>query len=121
MKSIKLPFAGRSQSSWLKTSYTQESNAIVADAFAFDHIDNPRDGKNYISYDDGEATPPTTLKCIIIGSEKEYVTNSNMRKHYLVLVSRSARTDEATYERVGVGCILGEFTKLGSPVSIKIE
>ena len=80
VKGIKLPFAGRSQLSWLKTSYALESNAILADAFDFDHIDNPRDGKNYISYDDGEAPPPTALKCMIIGSEKEHMADSDYEK-----------------------------------------
>ena len=121
VKGIKLPFAGRSQLSWLKTSYSQGSNAIVGDAFDFDLRHDPGNGKIYISYDDSEATPPTALKCVVIGSEKEHMTNPTTRKHYLVLVSRSARIDEVTYERVGVGYMLGELSKLGSPVSIKIE
>ena len=119
---IQLPFATRPQLSWLKTSYSHASNAIVANAFDFDHLDNGKNGESYMSYDDGEPSPPAPVKCVIIGSEKGHTMNSTTRKHYVVLVSRIVPTDDEMYERVGVGYMLEKSIKLAKkPVSIRIE
>lgn len=77
---VELPFENRTQSSWLKTSHTRDSNATRAQAFEFANIENLAMGEAYLSYDGDKVVPITAIKCVIIGSEKQQVRDPDMRK-----------------------------------------
>ncbi len=119
---VELPFAHRTQSSWLKTSHLPDSNAIHSQAFDLAHVANSMMSEAYLSYDGGKALPTTMTKCVIVGSEQGHMKDPVERRHYIMLISNSTQTNGATsYERVGVGYLLGRFIDLANPVSVSIE
>ncbi|KAF2720715.1 HET-domain-containing protein, partial [Polychaeton citri CBS 116435] len=110
---VQLPFGRRTQSSWLKTSHMRDNNAIQAHAYEFTHSKAPAVEEAYLSYDSGRDSSVSTTKCVIIGSEKERVKDPEMRKHYVLLVSRIMQNGGAdSYQRVGVGHLPEKLVKL---------
>ena len=121
-KDVQLPLANRAQSSWLKTSNLHHSNHIYAKGFQFAIPENTATDDRYVCYDDPQrSTTNETTFVVIIGSEKQ-AANKDVRKHYVIFVAK--RTDAngvASYERVGVGHLLGKFIDFQAGISIPID
>lgn len=121
-RDVVLPFANRTQSSWLKTSHMRDSNAISAPVFEFANVEHSKQGEAYLSYDCGKMAPTTPTKCVIIGSEKQQTEDPDKRKHYVILVLSSTQANgDVSYERAGVGYLLGKFIRFANPEVISIE
>lgn len=116
-----IPFAPvGTQYSWLHTSRQNDEIAIRAPAFEFATETSARK-EYYLSYDDDQNVPRADMKCVIIGTEKQ-VKDAGRKKHYVMLVSRNAQASVAhSYERIGIGHLLGNSIILGNPESILIQ
>lgn len=122
-RDIVLPFANRTQVSWLNTSHRTESVAIRAKAFDFKIAEGARESEAFLCYDNGKA-PPTgaSMKCVVIGSEKQQAGNAGTKINYVLIVKAISDTPRTTaYERIGIGYFLGEFILWNSPVRVTIE
>ncbi|TGO11614.1 hypothetical protein BTUL_0105g00040 [Botrytis tulipae] len=109
---VKLPFANLTgyQTSWLRTSCQNDSVAIKAEAFDFDIPANAGKIEAYIYYDDSTTS---TAKCVIFGTDKHHVNGASMKKHYVLIVKPLLDVLGTTsYERCGVGYILGKYIRL---------
>ncbi|KAF7896065.1 hypothetical protein EAF00_006080 [Botryotinia globosa] len=119
---VKLPFANLTgyQSSWLRTSCQNESVAVQAEAFDFDIPENTSKSEAYIYYDDSMIG---TTKCVIVGTDKHQVNGASMKKHYVLIVKPLLDVLGTTsYERCGVGYILGKYIRLDDlSVFVSIE
>ncbi|OCK81870.1 HET-domain-containing protein [Lepidopterella palustris CBS 459.81] len=120
---IILPFADRTQASWLRTSHRGDSVAIRAKAFDFEIAVGASESEAFISYDGDNVSTSASTKCVIIGSEKQQVSDAGTRIHYVLIVKATSDAPGTTsYERVGVGYLLGKFVLLNRPsVPVTIE
>jgi hypothetical protein len=111
-----LPFANRAQASWLRTSHRSDSVAIRAKAFGFGVAVGASESKAFLSYDGGKVPTSASTKCVIIGSEKQHVSDAGTRIYYVLIVKAISDAPGTTsYERVGVGYLLGKFILLSRP------
>ncbi|KAF7866833.1 hypothetical protein EAF04_005674 [Stromatinia cepivora] len=119
---VTLPFADLAcdQTSWLKTSCQNDSLAIQAKAFDFT-IPTGAGRSEASVYYDGETITPT--KCVIIGTDKQNVNDASTKKHYVLIIkSVPEASGGISYERVGVGYMLGKFIHPDeSSVAVTIE
>ncbi|KAF5869598.1 putative protein kinase domain-containing protein [Botrytis fragariae] len=119
---VKLPFANLTgyQTSWLQTSCQNDSVAIQAKVFDFNIPANASRSEAYIYYDDSTIS---TAKCVIVGTDKYHANDASMKKHYVLIVKPlSDILSTVSYERCGVGYILGKYIRLGDPsVYVSIE
>ncbi|EDO01337.1 hypothetical protein SS1G_03811 [Sclerotinia sclerotiorum 1980 UF-70] len=108
------------QTSWLKTSRHSDSLAIQAKAFDFNIPAGAGESEASIFYD-GEKITPT--KCVIIGTDKQNLNDASTKKHYVLIVKPVSKASNGmSYERVGVGYMLGKFIHLDkSYVTVTIE
>lgn len=111
-----LPFGHRTQTSWLRTSHQNDSMAIRAKALDFEVAPGATESEAFIAYDGDEVVTSTSTKCVIIGSEKQQTSNATAQKHYILIVKAVPGADDTkSYERVGVGCLLGKFVYSNRP------
>jgi hypothetical protein len=122
-KNITLPFQDHTQASWLRTSHRNDSVAIRAQAFDYDIASSASAAQADLSWDNGQALPSAATKCVIIGSEKRQVTDLRNRIHYVLIVkARLKEPGAVSYERVGVGYLIGKFIDLDrAAVSIDVD
>ncbi|KAF2492573.1 HET-domain-containing protein [Lophium mytilinum] len=121
---IILPSTTRAPVSWLRTSHRGDVVAIRAKAFKFEDAGDTVDATDRQEfYDGGKELPRALTKCVVIGSEKPHVSNTDRRMHYVMIVRAiSNAPNAASYERVGVGYMLGKFIGLSrSPLDVTIE
>jgi len=96
----------RKQTSWLRTSRSEEN--LVINAMGFKIIRN--DG---IVYDDGNASVAELTKCVIIGIEKGSDHAASKWHYVLVVQEKNIDAEGNIYcERVGAGCLKGESIAL---------
>ncbi|TEY36395.1 hypothetical protein BOTCAL_0553g00050 [Botryotinia calthae] len=119
---VKLPFANLAgdQTSWLRKSCQNDSVAIQTKVFDFDIPANASRSEAYIYYDDPTIS---TAKCAIVGTDKYHGNDTSMKKHYVLIVKPLSHSLGGTsYERCGVGYMLGKYIRLGNPsVYVSIE
>ncbi|KAF7932523.1 uncharacterized protein EAE98_003822 [Botrytis deweyae] len=119
---VKLPFANLTgyQTSWLRTSCQNDCVAIQAKVFDFNIPANASRSEACIYYDDSTIC---TAKCVIVGTEKYHANDASMEKHYVLIVKPlSDILSTISYERCGVGYMLGKYIRLGDPsVYVPIE
>ncbi|TGO50291.1 hypothetical protein BOTNAR_0398g00040 [Botryotinia narcissicola] len=119
---VELPLAKLTggQASWLQTSCQDDSVAIQAKAIDFDIPANASESEAYIYYDDSTIS---TAKCVIVGTDKNHVNGASMKKNYVLIVKPLLDVLGTTsYERCGVGYILGKYIRLDNlSVSVLIE
>ncbi|KAF2848615.1 HET-domain-containing protein [Plenodomus tracheiphilus IPT5] len=110
---VSLPFENRAQSSWLKTSNRNDSNALSAHVFGITHaLATASENEAYVSFDGAQMLPIGSVKCFIVGTEKQPEVAFMLRKRYVVLVRKKEQLNESvSYERVGVGHLLGKYVR----------
>ncbi|KAI9643121.1 hypothetical protein NHQ30_008856 [Ciborinia camelliae] len=122
---VTLPFNNLTgdQASWLITSRQNESLAIQAKAFDFEIPLNTSRSEADLYYDGGKDAKDSFTKCVIIGTDKQEVSNEGKKKHYVLIVKPITKSSGATsYERCGVGYVLGKFIRLDdSSLTVSIE
>jgi len=115
---IKLPFINRGRTSWIATSRYDDSVALRCEAMDFDVVSASSELEAYIQYDGGDASPSEPTKCIIVGSHKQF-ENDEGRQHYVLIVrSKPGASSGNSYERIGVGHMLGKFIRFEQPAVV---
>ncbi|KAH9876710.1 hypothetical protein J1614_003842 [Plenodomus biglobosus] len=120
---VSLPFHNRAQSSWLKTSNRSESNALRAHVFGLSPaLGNAREEEAFASFDSAEVVPFASVKCFVVGAENQVTLEQDLRKHFVVLVRKSESLNQfVSYERVGVGHMLGKFIRFEESDFVSID
>jgi hypothetical protein len=96
---IQSPFRVREEAKVMNDEIRRKPAEIVARAWRL--VDCPAEG---LVLDDTSRDFEGSMRCVVLGTEKEVVTNRPM-KHYVLVVSAVSNEEADLYERVGVGVL----------------
>ncbi|ESZ91413.1 hypothetical protein SBOR_8202 [Sclerotinia borealis F-4128] len=109
------PFASlaHDQASWLRTSRQNDNVAIKAQAFDFQIPAGTSRSEASLYYDGDEYAQGPFTKCMIIGTDKQQVSNATTKKYHVLIVDPiSDVPNETSYKRIGVGHLLVNWLSL---------